>query len=259
VIVRDAKRHGIEVLPADINKSSDRCTIEGGKIRLGFRYIKEIGEKAMSQIMAERQSAPYLSFDDFYFRARLARKPMENLILAGAFDSFGCQKRQLLWRLGPLEKKSPTELPLEFGDARVSLPDFTELEEMKADYEVQGLSTKYHPMHALRRDISRDGLLKSSEVARLPSNARVRIAGYVITRQRPPTAKGFAFMTLEDEEGMLNVIIQPNVYNRYRQIFKLEPLILVQGTLQRQHDILNIIADTLIRPCDEWEKQLSST
>jgi error-prone DNA polymerase len=266
VIVRDAKRHGIEVLPADINKSSDWCTIEDGKtcpersrrIRLGFRYIKEVGERAMSQIMAERQSAPYVSFDDFYFRAGLARKPVENLILAGAFDSFGYQKRQLLWRLGPLEKKSPRELPLEFGDTKVSLPDFTDLEEMKADYEVQGLSTKYHPMHALRKGISGNGLLKSSEVARLPSNARVRIAGYVITRQRPPTAKGFAFMTLEDEEGMLNVIIKPNVYHRYRQIFKLEPLVLVQGTIQRQHDILNIIADTLIRPCDEWEKQTSS-
>jgi error-prone DNA polymerase len=109
-------------------------------------------------------------------------------------------------------------------------------------------------MHALRKDISRDGLFKSSQVARLPSNARVRIAGYVITRQRPPTAKGFAFMTLEDEDGMLNVIIKPDVYYRYRQIFKLEPLILVQGTIQRQHDTVNIIADTLVPPCDEWEK-----
>jgi error-prone DNA polymerase len=266
VIVRDAQRHGIEALPADINKSSDRCTIEGSKtcpepsrrIRLGFRYIKELGEKAMNQIMAERQSAPYVSFDDFYSRAGLARQPVENLILAGAFDSFGCQKRQLLWRLGPLEKQSPTGLPLEFGDAGVSLHDFTDLEQMQADYEVQGLSTKYHPMHALRKSISGDGLLKSSEVARLPSNARVRTAGYVITRQRPPTAKGFAFLTLEDEEGMLNVIIRPDVYQRYRQVFKLEPLILVQGTIQKQHAILNIIADRLIRPCDEREKQTSS-
>jgi error-prone DNA polymerase len=253
VIVRDAKRHGIEVLPADINKSSDRCTIEGIKtcpeqsqgIRLGFNYIKGIGEKAMGQIMAERQNAPYASLDDFYFRTRLPRKPIENLILAGAFDSFDCQKRQLLWRLGHLEKKSPRELPLEFGDTKVSLPDFTDVEQMKADYEVQGLSTKYHPMHALRKRISGDGLLKSSEVTRLPSNARVRIAGYVITRQRPPTAKGFAFMTLEDEEGMLNVIIKPDVYCRYRQIFKFEPLILVEGTIQKQNDILNIIADRL--------------
>jgi error-prone DNA polymerase len=265
VIVRDAQRHRVEVLPADINQSSDRCTIEGGqtspgpgqRIRLGFRYIKEIGEKAMDQIMAERQSAPYASFDDFYSRARLARTPMENLILAGAFDSFGCQKRQLLWRLGPLEKSSPTELPLEFCDSGVSLPDFTDLEQMQADYEVQGLSTRYHPMHALRKSVSGDGLLKSSEVARLPSNARARVAGYVITRQRPPTAKGFAFLTLEDEEGMLNIIVKPDVYQRHRQIFKLEPLVLVQGTIQRQRGVLNIIADTLIRPRDEREEQTS--
>lgn len=265
VIVRDAERHGIEVLPADINKSSDRCTIEGGRtcpergrrIRLGFRYIKTIGEKAMSQIIGERQIAPYVSFDDFCSRARLPRAPVENLILAGTFDSFGCQKRQLLWQLGPLENKSPRELPLEFGDTMVSLPDFTDLEEMKADYEVQGLSTKYHPMHALRKGISGDGLLRSSEIARLPSNARVRTAGYVITRQRPPTAKGFAFLTLEDEEGMLNVIIKPDVYRRYRQIFKLEPLILVQGTIQKQHEIINIIADRLIRPADVRERQIS--
>jgi error-prone DNA polymerase len=265
VIVRDAQRHRVEVLPADINQSSDRCTIEGSqtspgpgqRIRLGFRYIKEIGEKAMDQIMAERQSAPYASFDDFYSRARLARTPMENLILAGAFDSFGCQKRQLLWRLGPLEKSSPTELPLEFCDSGVSLPDFTDLEQMQADYEVQGLSTRYHPMHALRKSVSGDGLLKSSEVARLPSNARARVAGYVITRQRPPTAKGFAFLTLEDEEGMLNIIVKPDVYQRHRQIFKLEPLVLVQGTIQRQRGVLNIIADTLIRPRDEREEQTS--
>jgi error-prone DNA polymerase len=256
VIVRDAKRHGVEVLPADINKSSARCTVESGKVRLGFRYIKEAGEKAMSQIMAERQKAPYASFDNFYFRTRLERKLVENLILAGAFDSFGCQRRQLLWQLGLLEKKCPGELPLEFGDIKVSLPDFTDLEEMKVDYEVQGLSTKYHPMQVLRKDISRDGLLKSSELAQLLPNTRVRLAGYVITRQRPITAKGFAFMTLEDEDGMVNVIVKPHIYHKYRQIFKLEPLIVVEGTIQRRYHNLNIIAETLIRLRAEKERQI---
>jgi error-prone DNA polymerase len=256
VIVRDAKKHRVEVLPADINKSSDRCTIEDGKVRLGFRYIKEVGQQAMSRIMAEREKALYASFDDFYFRARLERKSVENLILAGAFDSFDCQKRQLLWRLGLLEKNSPGELALEFRDSEVPLPDLTDVEQMKADYEVQGLSTKYHPMHVLRKHISGDGLLKSSEIAQLPSNTRVCVAGYVITRQRPPTAKGFAFMTLEDEEGMLNIIIKPDVYCRYRQIFKLEPLILVEGTIQRQDGNLNIIAETLSRLGGDREKQM---
>jgi len=255
VIVRDAKRHRIEILPADINKSSAKCTIEDGKVRLGFMYIKEVGEKAISQIVAERERIPYISLEDFYFRTRLERKPVENLILAGAFDSFGCQKRQLLWRLGLLEKKRPGELPLEFDDIKVSLPDFTEVEEMKADYEVQGLSTKYHPMQVLRKDISRDGLLKSSEVAQLFPNTRVRIAGYVITRQRPATAKGFAFMTLEDEEGMINVVVRPRVYQKYRQVFKLEPLILVEGAIQKRDKNLNIIAETLLPLRNERERQ----
>jgi len=255
VIVRDAKRHGIEILPTDINKSSARCTIEDGKVRLGFIYVKEVGKKAMNQIVAERQKTLYVSLDDFYFRTRLERKPVENLILAGAFDSFGCQKRQLLWQLGLLEKKCPGELPLEFTDIKVSLPDFTELEEMQVDYKVQGLSTKYNPMQVLRKDISRDGLLKSSELVQLLPNTRVRIAGYVVTRQRPATAKGFAFMTLEDEEGTVNVVVRPRVYQKYRQVFKLEPLILVEGAIQKRDDNLNIIAETLLPLCSEKERQ----
>ncbi|MDH5780987.1 MAG: DNA polymerase III subunit alpha [Dehalococcoidia bacterium] len=255
VIVRDAKRYGIEILPADINKSSARGTIEGGKVRLGFMYIKEVGEKAMSQIVAERQKTPYVSLDDFYFRAKLERKPVENLILAGAFDSFGCQKRQLLWQLGLLQKKCPGELPLEFNDTKVSLPDFGELEEMKVDYEVQGLSTKYHPMQVLRKEISRDGLLKSSEIAQLFPDTQVRMAGYVITRQRPATAKGFAFMTLEDEEGTVNVVVKPRIYERYRQVFRLEPLIVVEGTIQERDGNLNIVANRLTPLRNERERQ----
>jgi error-prone DNA polymerase len=255
VIVRDAKRHGVKILPADINKSSARCTIEDGRVRLGFMYIKEVGERGTSQIVAGRKRTPYLSLEDFYLRTGLERKPVENLILAGAFDSFGCQKRQLLWQLGLLEKKGPGKLPLEFSDIKVSLPELTELEEIKIDYEAQGLSTKYHPMQVLRKDISRDGLLRSSEVASLSTNIRVRLAGYVIIRQRPATAKGFAFMTLEDEEGMVNVIIKPDVYQKYRQVFKLEPLILVEGAIQKRDDNLNIIAESLMPLRDERERQ----
>ncbi|MFP3879632.1 MAG: DNA polymerase III subunit alpha [Dehalococcoidia bacterium] len=244
VIVRDAKRHGIDILPTHINKSNARCTIEDGKVRLGLMYVKEVGEKAMDQIVTARERAPYSSLEDFCLRTGLERKPVESLILAGAFDSSGCPKRQLLWQLGLLEKKCPGELPLQFNDIKVSLPNFTELEEMKADYKVQGLSTKYHPLQVLRKDISEDGLLKSSELAQIAPNTWVRLAGYVVARQRPATAKGFVFLTVEDEDGMVNVIVRPHVYKKYRQTFKLEPLILVEGTIQKR-DTLNIIAETL--------------
>jgi error-prone DNA polymerase len=245
VIVRDARRHGIEILPADINRSAARCTVEDGRIRLGFTYVKELGEKAISRIVAEREGRPYVSLEDFYFRAGLERKLMENLVLAGAFDSFSRPRRQLLWQLGLLERKHPGELPLKFDDVRVSLPELTELEEMKADYQVQGLSTKYHPMQVMRKQICGDGLLKSSEIAQLSPNTRVRIAGYVIIRQRPATAKGFAFMTIEDEEGTVNVVLRPGVYEKHRQVFKLESLIVVEGVVQKRDGSLNILANAL--------------
>jgi error-prone DNA polymerase len=246
VIVHDAKRHGIKVLPADINKSGSSCTIEDGMVRLGFSYVKGAGEKAIERILAERRKGPYLSLEDFYFRTKLERKVIENLILASAFDSFGSSKRELLWQLGLLEKKLPGELPLGFNDIKVPLPDFTEVEEMKVDYEVQGLSTKHHPMQVLRKYLPGDGLLQSSEVAQLLPNTWVHVAGYVITRQRPPTAKGFAFLTLEDEEGTVNVVIKPKIFEKYRQVFKLEPLIIVEGVLQKKDGSVNIIAHKLV-------------
>jgi error-prone DNA polymerase len=214
-----------------------------------------MGEKAISRVVTERRRSPYVALEDFYFRAKLERRVVENLILAGAFDSFGYNKRQLLWQLGLMEKRQLGELPLQFHDVRVSLPQITELEEMKIDYEVQGFPLKYHPMQVLRKDISRDGLLKSCDIAQLFPNTRVRVAGYVITRQRPVTAKGFAFLTLEDEEGTVNVIVKPGIYERYRQVFKLEPLIVVEGVIQKRNGNLNIIADTLFPLRKERERQ----
>jgi error-prone DNA polymerase len=209
----------------------------------------------MDQIVAERERGSYHSLEDFHLRTRLEKQPVENLILAGAFDSFDCRKRQLLWQLGLLEKTCPGELPLRFSELKVSLPDFTELEEMKVDYEVQGLSTKYHPMQVFRKDISGDGLVKSSELAHVPSDALIRLAGYVIIRQKPPTAKGFAFITLEDEEGIANVVVRPDEYEKYRQILWLEPLIVVEGTVQKRDGILNIVARTLTPLRDEIGRQ----
>jgi len=160
-----------------------------------------------------------------------------------------------LWQLGSLQKRHPGELPLEFRDVKVSLPEFTELEEMKADYEVQGFPLKYHPMQLLRKEISRDGLLKSSEIAQLFPDTQVKMAGYVITRQRPATAKGFAFMTLEDEEGTVNVVVKPRIYERYRQVFRLEPLIVVEGAIQERDGNLNIVANRLTPLRNERERQ----
>ena len=105
VIVGDARRHGVDILPVHINRSEDRCTVEAGKVRLGFRYVKEMGEAASEKLEEARKAKPFASLEDIYRRAGLSREAMENLILVGALDSFGLPKRQLLWRLGLLENQ----------------------------------------------------------------------------------------------------------------------------------------------------------
>jgi error-prone DNA polymerase len=257
VIVNDAKRHGIGVVPVDINRSDLICTVEGGKIRLGFRYVKEVGDAIATKIVKVGQEGIFRSFDDFYLRVRPSREAVENLILAGAFDAFGLGKRRLLWDLGLIMKREPGELPLVTDKREVSLPEMSSIEETIAEYRVQGFSAKYHPMQVLRQQISRDGLLKSSEIAGLFSNTNVRTAGYVVTRQRPATAKGAVFLTLEDETGMINVIVKPQVYAKYRQVIKLEPLVVVEGKLQKRDGIVNIVAERLMPLRQERQRQNS--
>jgi error-prone DNA polymerase len=243
------------VLPVDINMSLGRCTIQDGRIRLGFRYVKGVGDKAWQKIESEREKEPYTSLRDFYFRTRLEREAVENLILAGAFDFLGRAKRQLLWELGLLVRQARDALLLEFPAYQIPLPGMTLAEEVAAEYQVQGLSARHHPMEFLRPSISRDGVLKSSDIAALFSGTKVRIAGCVVCRQRPGTAKGHVFITLEDEHGLVNVILRPKVYEKYRQIARLEPFIVVEGILQKKDEVVNIVAQHIRTLKDERERQ----
>lgn len=124
------------------------------------------------------------------------------------------------------------------------------LEEMRCDYSVQEMSTSYHPMQVLRPELQGEALLRSSELEMRDDGESVRIAGYVIMKQRPPTAKGFAFITMEDEDGMINVVIRPDVYERYRQVCIFNPVLVVEGTLQKRDGTLNVRADAIspLRP-----------
>lgn len=255
VIVNDARRHGVTVLPVDINRSRGRCTVEGGKVRLGFRYVKGVGEKAWQRIEEEREKGPFGSLRDSYRRTKLEREAIENLILVGAMDCFGIAKRQLLWQLGLIAKEGVDRLPLEFPDHEVALPEMTPMEEVAIDYRVQGLSCRYHPMQLVRESISRDGALKSSEIACLFDKTRVKTAGCVVSRQAPATAKGHVFLTLEDEDGLVNVILKPGVYQKYRYIARREPLIVVEGTLRKKNGIINIVAERLVPLRQERERQ----
>ena len=245
VVVHDAQRHGVRVLPVDANRSDATCRVEEGGVRLGFRYVKEMGERAVERILDERQRGGFRSLEDFCLRTGLPDGVVENLVLAGAFDFCGCSRRKLLWRLGLVAKRSPGELPLEAPDAGVALAEMSPLEEMRCDYSVQEMSTSHHPMQVLRPGLQGEALVRSSELEERHDGEAVRVAGYVVMRQRPPTAKGFAFITMEDEEGMLNIVIRPDVYERYRQVCIFNPVLIVEGVLQKRDGTLNVLADTI--------------
>jgi error-prone DNA polymerase len=131
----------------------------------------------------------------------------------------------------------------------------TELEELSAEYKVQGLSARLHPMQVMRKNISRDGIMKSSEILSLFPGTKVRTAGYVVCRQAPRTAKGHVFLTIEDEEGLLNIVLEPHVYEKYRYIVRVEPLLVVEGILQKREGITNIVAEHLASLRQERERQ----
>ncbi|MBI4286330.1 MAG: error-prone DNA polymerase [Chloroflexi bacterium] len=246
VIVGDAKRHGVPVLPVDINHSQGRCTVERSKLRLGFCYVKEMGETAIDDMEQARGAASFLSLEDFYRRTRLGRAEIENLILAGAMDSFNVPRRQLLWELGELEQAGRDTLALEYHTYQVPLPGMTDWEKLAAEYSVQGLSARLHPMQLIRSTISGDGILTGARVMALSSGTRVKTAGYVVCRQAPATAKGHVFLTIEDETGLLNIVLRPDVYQKYRYIVRTEPLLVIEGVLQKKEGISNIIAKQVI-------------
>ncbi len=245
VVVNHARRNGVGVLPVDVNRSRGRCTVEDGCIRLGFRYVKSVGERASTIVEAAGQ-APFSSLSDFRNRTMLGREATENLIQAGAFDYLGLPRRELMWELGRIYHQTPDRLGLRFPTCQVPLPPLSDREQIAAEYRMQGLSADRHPMQLFRWRLADRGVLSSLDVRRVESGRRVRVAGCVVCRQRPATAKGVVFVTIEDEYGLVNVILRRQVYERYRRIARTEPLIIVDGVMQRKDGVANVVASSLV-------------
>ena len=244
VIIGDARRHDVRILPVDINVSEYKCTVENGMVRLGFSYIKEMGETAADTLVKARTGAPFTDLASLFRRTKLSREAIDNLILAGATESFG-NRRQLLWESGRLEKMRQDTLQLDYASFQVPLPGMTDWEELAAEYSVQGLSARLHPMEIIRESLSASNVLKNVEVERLASGTKVSVAGYVVCRQAPRTAKGHVFLTLEDETGLVNIILRPDTYQKYRYTVRTEPLVIIDGVFQKRDGISNILAQSI--------------
>jgi len=241
ILVNEVQRRGGKVLGVDIHKSEAKCTLEGKAIRLGLNYVKGLGEVHIKCILARRQERPFTDLGDFCRRTRIGRRVVENLILAGAMDEWGLPRRQLVWQLGALFYQEDG-LDLQFADDGLSLPPMSEVEQMLAEQEIMGVSTGPQIMSFYRDWLTANGILGSSQLAACGNGQRVRVAGLLVVHQAPPTAKNFHFLTLEDEEGMINVIVRPQVYKRFRQVIRTAHLLMVAGIAQNETGVINVLA-----------------
>jgi error-prone DNA polymerase len=251
VIASDARHHGIPVLRPDINLSQPTCSLEqaGSKVkvcsdatslRLGLRYVHGLGEVWQERIVERRASEPYRDLVDFCRRARLPRSLVENLIRSGAMDDLGQTRRDLLWALGGLSYQEEG-LEIEVPVVPASLPTLDQAERMAWEYEILGLAPGDHVMSLYREALRAQRVLSSGELPSRRDGERVRVAGWAVVRQRPPTAKGHVFITLEDEEGLVNLIVRPDVFERYRDVLRNTPLLWIEGRLQREGQALSVL------------------
>lgn len=244
VLVNDARRHGLAVQPVDVNLSGARCTVEAGGIRLGLAQVKGLGETGSTRVLLVREAGPFAGLADFCRRTRLPRPLVENLIQAGAMDSWGMPRRQLLWKLGELAY-APDELGLEFPAEEATLPELSPGERRGMEYRTLGLSTGEHPLAGWRAWLHERGILGSREVATSQNGQKVRAAGLLVVHQAPPTAKGMHFLTLEDEAGFINVVVRPPVYERYRKTIRGTAFLVVEGVVEHKDGVSNLIAGRL--------------
>ncbi len=281
-LVKDAQRHGIRFAPIDVQHSQWPCVIQDdGVVRLGLRYVKGLREEAGRRI--ERQAlgarhqalgtprqalgstapwpsaqcpgpARFSSLDDLVLRAALRQDELRTLAEAGALASFGGDRRTALWQAeragrpaGPLlgdggdeEGEPPTS-----ARARSPLAPMSLTERVQADYDGTGLTIGPHPMALVRASLATRGVLRAAELPRARAGRRVRVAGAVVVRQRPGTAKGFVFLSIEDETGLANVIVTPSVFEANKRTIVDEPYLIVEGPLQNQDGAVSVKADRI--------------
>jgi error-prone DNA polymerase len=243
-LVRDAQKHGVEVRPVCVVASDWDSTLEAtGKgafvVRLGLRMVKGLAQKSAEQLLERRRvlrenGQRFVDFADLVRLVPLPKLDVEALAEAGAFAVLEAERRQVLW-----SARAPRQLGLFQGlrvsEPRASLPPLEAIEVLALDYERVRLSIDDHPLRYLRAGLRRRGVLGSDELARYNAGDKVRVAGLVTARQRPGTASGVVFITLEDEIGVMNLIFYSSVFEAYRSVAQHAPLLLVSGKLER-HD-----------------------
>jgi error-prone DNA polymerase len=254
-IVEDAKRHQVVVRPIDIQASEWDCTLEpyaesagGFAVRMGLRYVKGLGEREWQKIVQTRRMAPFASLQDFTRRTALDEGSLSALAEAGAFDAFHIDRRTALWDTRRLARAQKESLSLPVRERQPAFAPLTPFEEVGWDYHRTSHSTRRHPLEPLRPSLIRQGLPDARAVAGMKNGVMIRYAGLVICRQRPGTAGGVVFMTLEDETGFVNVVVWESVFQRYAVLAKAASFLGVTGKLQVEDGVVHLVADELWEP-----------
>jgi error-prone DNA polymerase len=249
-LVQDARRHGVEARPADVQASDWDCTLEAGAgdrpaLRLGLRLVKGLSEAGARRLVGARQAAPFADVQDLLQRADLSKGELERLAAAGALAGLAGHRHLARWQaLGTRREKGLTErMPV--TETRPLLRPPTEGEDIVEDYAHLGLTLGRHPLALLRGRLGKARYRHSRDLRRLPQGRRVRVAGLVVTRQRPATATGVVFLTLEDEHGTINVVVWRDLAVRRRAAVTGGRLLGVSGTVERVDGVVHLVAHRL--------------
>lgn len=250
-LVRDGARRGVRTLPPCLRASDHRCTVDAaGNVRVGLGYVRGLGPAAAALVIERERGGPFIDIPDLVSRSGLPHEQVAALVRAGACDTFDRSRRGMLWELGTLTRAPrgnaqgrQLTLALDAPPAP-PLPAETHLEQVIGAYETTGVSTGWH-MVALLRGVLPPDTRQASQLGAIDHGTTVTIAGLVVARQRPATAHGIVFLLIEDETGLMNVIVRPQLFEQHRALLRTEPLLVIQGRLERRGRNINVLASSI--------------
>jgi error-prone DNA polymerase len=257
-LVEDAKRHGVDVRPVDVGASAWESTIEGAApgalaeareapaLRVGLHAIRGLPRAVGDAIVAARRARPFASLGDLVRRAGLSRSWLVRLAEADALGALAPDRRSAVWQSLAVESDGGDLFAgVVPPEPEPELPPASAAEEISTDFATTGLSVRGHPMSVLRGALEGGRLRTARELLRLQDRVPVEVAGLVIVRQRPQTAAGIVFLSLEDETGIANLVVMPDVYERFRPVVRASPFLVARGCVERSGQVVNVRVESV--------------
>lgn len=253
-LIQDARRHGVQVHPVDVQESGlESRVLHDASIRLGLGLVTGLGKGAATRIEEARRHGPFGSIADVARRADLTVPQAEALARAGAFACFGLSRRQALWEAGVAATEHEGMLPGLSQPEAPALPGMSAFEIVATDILATGVTPGTQPMEMFRATLDAHGIVPANKLMDCPDSTRIRIAGIVTHRQRPQTASGVTFLGMEDETGLMNVMVSPGLWKRQQIIARTAKVLVVRGIVQNANGVASVVADKLEElPVGQW-------